>query len=163
MSVKVAYNSDLVTEETLTVNAAHLSAAKVTSSGLSTDLSNLISSSTPPCAQRAGAEVTLSNGSGSIDMAALLGTNGVTVVGTGQRAQFVKFQAKSDNANPITISKGGTNGYDGFGADFSISLIAGAEVLVRLMDAGSDVASGNRILDLTGTGSQVLSYEIILG
>ena len=161
MPVSVAYNSSLTTVETLATNATHQSGS--VTAQLATSLAAQTSASTPACTARAGADVALSSGTHTIDLTALTGTNGAAVDGTGLRVQYAKFLNPATNANPITIAEGGTNGYDGFGASFSITLVPGAEVLIRTKDAGSDISSTKKTLDLTGTGVQALSYEIIMG
>lgn len=163
MSVNVTYASTLQTLETLETNVTHQADGKALTAKLNTSLSAQGAGSTPPCTVRAGTDKALSSGTGTLDLTALLGSNGVTVDGSGLRVQLVKFLNPVTNANPITIAKGVSNGYDGFGAAFSLTLAPGAEHLTRLNDAGSDIGGTNKILDLTGTGSQVLSYEIIMG
>lgn len=163
MSVAVSFASELKTVETLEINAGHQADGKVVTSKLTTALSNQGAASTPPCTIRAGADVALDAGSGTLDLTALVGTNGVAVDGSGLRVQFAKFLNPSTNANPITIAIGASDGYDGFGDAFGVTLAPGAEILLRTMDAGSNIGATKKTLDLTGTGTQALSYEIVMG
>jgi len=162
MPISVTYASTITTVETLATNVGHQAIDKSVTAQLSTTLAAQTSGSTPSCVQRAGADVAMTAGALSLDLTALLGTNGATVVGSG-RVQMVKFFNPATNANAITIAKGASNGYDGFGSSFSITLAPGAEVLLRTLGNGSVIGSTNRILDVTGTLTQVLSYEIIIG
>jgi len=63
------------------------------------------------------------------------------------------------NANTITIAKGATNGYAGFGASFSITLQPGESC--QLVGA-SALSSSNKTLDLTGTAAQTLVVQVQL-
>lgn len=162
MGLSVTYRSDLTVVETLTENAAALSDPNVTHSEYNARLT-AGGTSTPPVTKVASFEQALTVGAATIDLTALVGTNGAEVDGTGLRVQFLKLRAKSTNANPITISQGAVNGYDGFGTDFSLTLQPGAEVLLRTLDAGGDIGGANKDLDLAGTGSQVLECEFVLG
>lgn len=121
---------------------------------------------TPPATLHAAFEKALAAGTATIDLTALVGTNGIAVNGTGLRVQVLRVRAKSTNANPITIGKGATAGYIGFGTDFSLTLGGGAspgEALIYTADAASDIGPANKTLDLVGTGTQSLEVEIVLG
>jgi hypothetical protein len=163
MSINVQYSSALVTAETLTVNAGHQASGQIVTSQLARGLSALGSASTPPCSLRAGQDMALAAGAGTIDLTALLGTNGVTVTGAGLKVQFAKFSAPAANSAAITVAIGGTNGCDNFGPSFSVKLVPGAEVLFMLNSAGTVISSTNKILSLTGTGTDVMSFEIVMG
>jgi hypothetical protein len=163
MSINVQYSSSLVTNETLAVNAGHQQSGQTVASQLSRGLSALGSGSTPPCTLRAGQDLALSGGAGTIDLTALLGVNGVAVTGAGLRIQFAKFSAPAGNSAPITVAIGGTNGCDNFGPTFNAKLVPGAEVLFMLNAAGTVISGTNTILTLTGTGTDILSFEIVLG
>jgi hypothetical protein len=163
MTVSVNYTSKLETGETLPI-ATHLTtAANAVTAALTTTLVAQGAASSPACTKRGGADFALTAGAGTIDLTALTGTNGVSVDGTGLRVQFAKFLNPATNGNPITVKKGVTNGYDGFGAAFLIILTPGAEAMIRLNDAGSDIGSSNKTIDLVGTLVQPLSYEIVVG
>jgi hypothetical protein len=60
------------------------------------------------------------------------------------------------NANSITIAKGATNGYAGFGSAFSTTLVPGQSIQ---LDGSSALSSANKTLDLTGTGAQSLVVQ----
>ena len=162
MSVTVSYASTLTVSEILATNVADMSDKTVVHSGYNSS-GTYNAASSPPSTTVAAFEQALSSGTATIDLRALLGTNNIAVDGNGLRAQFIKFRNKSTNANPITIAKGASNGYDGLGAAFSIALAVGAEFLMKLNDGGNDIGATNKTLDLTGTGAQVLECEIVMG
>lgn len=127
---------------------------------------DLNASSTPPATKNAAYTLTLSGGAGSIDLTALPGlTADETVDMTGLKVQIVKFLTPDTNANNITITRGASNGYGlgAAGASFTVVLPPDSDLLWRFTDNNPDVASGARIWDVTGTGSQVVHVQVIGG
>ena len=164
MSVNVAYQAKVAVTETLESNVPATptgSRSVVHSAWDSTK--TLKNDSSPPATKVAAFEQALTAGEATIDLTALAGTNGATVVGSGLRVQVLRVKAPATNGNPITIAKGASNGYDGLGASFSHTLVPGGEALFFLNDAGGDIGGSNKTLDLDGTGSQVLQVEVVLG
>jgi len=143
--------------------AASAAARTLLQSNFDTAQKTLTSATTPPVTCGALFKQALSNGAATIDLTALVGANTKTVDGTGLRVQVLRVRNPATNANPISIAKGASNGYDGLGANFKLTLQPGAEALVFANDAGSDIGSTNCTLDLAGTGAQVLEVEIIMG
>lgn len=128
--------------------------------------SSYTASTTPPVTKFSAGTITLSSGTGSVNLAALSGrTADETVVGTGLKVQTVKLRNKSTNANAITIAEGASNGHPLLGAAFSIILQPSQSITFANegVDTGTDIASGDRVWDVTGTGSQVLEYMIVMG
>jgi hypothetical protein len=164
MSVNVAYQAKVAVTETLESNvpATPTGSRSVVHSAWDS-AKTLKSDSTPPATKVAAFEQALTGGAATIDLAALAGTNGATVAGSGLRVQVLRVKAPATNGNPITIAKGASNGYDGLGASFSHTLVPGGEATFFLNDAGGDVGGSNKNLDLAGTGVQVLQVEIVLG
>lgn len=164
MAVTLTYNSNLTVVETLEANVAFAASngKSVTYNGLNTTAS-LNASSTPIVSKTASLVKALASGSGTIDLTAVLGTNGATVDASGLKVVAMKLRGKSTNGNPITIAKGASNGYDAFGASFSITLKANMEITVYSASNATAISSTNKILDLTGTGSQELEVQLIFG
>jgi hypothetical protein len=164
MSVTVAYQAKVAVTETLESNvpATPTGSRSVVHSAWDSTKS-LNAGSTPPATKVAAFQKALAAGVATIDLTALTGTNGATIAGTGLRVQVLRVRNPAANGNPISIAKGAENGYDGLGADFSHTLVPGAEATFFLNDAGSDVGGSNKNLDLAGTGSQALDVEIVLG
>lgn len=162
MSVSAAYASTLTVTEVLSDATLSSSGNRVIHDANSTS-GTYNSGSTPAITKRARLAYTMTAGAATIDLRALIGTNGAAVDGNGLRAQFVKIINPITNANAITISKGASNGYDGLGSSFSIALVPGGELLVKLNDGGADIGATNKTLDLAGVGSQVITGEVLMG
>ena len=143
--------------------AANEAARTVTQAGFNAAQRVLKPDSSPPVTCGALFQQALTTGAATIDLTVLDGFNDKVVNGTGLRVQLLRVKNPATNANPITVAKGASNGYDGFGSAFSITLQPGAEMTFLTSDAGGDIGSGNKTLDLTGTGTQALDVEIIMG
>ena len=166
MSISVTYNSQATVVDTLGGGFIDSVDSTVTVNGMNAT-ATLTASTTPPVTAYSAFSKTLSSGSGTIDLTSLPDNNGVAAAVTlnGLKPQVVKLRNKSTNANAITVAKGASNGYTGFGSAFSLTLQPGDEFLWKGNDNSgvTDVGSGAKTLDLTGTGSQVLEVEIIAG
>ena len=164
MSVSVNVNMSLNVSETISGGLGALQqTGSALASQLNTVLSNQGAASTPPCTTHGYADAPMTAGSLTLNLTALPGANGVNVDGTGLRVQYAVFVNPATNANTITIVQGASNGYDGFGATFAITLASGASVMVLTNDAGSNISSTKCILTVTGTLTQVLRYKIVMG
>lgn len=162
-TVSVAYASNITITETFSVaNAADNTILVNTYNQTGT----LTASSTVPATVQATFPLTMSGGTGSINLAALPGLDSSqTIDGTGLKAQLLLLLNPSSNANSITVAKGASNGYgwNTAGTSWTVSLSPGQWAMFGGNDVGPDVASGARLLDVTGTGSQVLDVSIVLG
>ncbi len=127
----------------------------------------LTASTTVPVTKHASFTKTLSSGSGTIDLTTLPGDGAdtETVDGSGLKVQALMLTNPSTNANKIVASNGASNPYriDGATTAWSITLAPGQSVLLRLGDAGDDVGSSHKTIDLAGTGSQTLKVRVVLG
>jgi len=164
MSVQATITQNVTAVETLDENmhASAASRSQVTHDGFNTTVV-LNSTSTPPASEVGCFEQDLTAGAATIDLTAMPSTNGATVDGTGKRVQAAKFKNPSDNANNMTITEGASNGYDGFGASFSIILVPGAEVTIFTNDGGTDISGTNKTIDIAGTSTQTLEVSLVLG
>lgn len=166
MSIAVDFASNLRT--VVTPGGAFVSDADatVTINGLDENGTTYTASTSVPVTKVAAYEVTLSSGSATINLAALTGlTSEETVNGTGLKVQFFKFKNKSTNANLITVTRGASNGWgpDASGASFTLPMSPGQSWTLSAAEAGIDIASGARTIDVTGTGSQVLQIHVVMG
>lgn len=162
MSLTLSYNASLSGVETVSDVFASANDATVTLNGLSAS-GDYNSGSGVPVTKQAAGRKTLSTGAGTLDLTALPGgVGGATVDGTGLKVQFAKFRNKSTNSNTMTISQGASNDYE-LAGDFSITLAVGQEVTLFLNEAAPDIASGDKTIDIAGTGSEVLEYHIVMG
>lgn len=117
-----------------------------------------------PATKHAGFQKALSAGAGTIDFTALPGnTSGETVDGTGLKVRNLKLENPSTNANAITITPGASNGIDLLGADFSLTLAPGQKAQFDLDNDSPTIASGDRTIDLAGTGTQALDVQVVMG
>lgn len=123
---------------------------------------SLTASTSQPVTKVGGGELTMSAGAGTINLAALTGVGG-TVDMTGLKVQSAFFRNKSTNANPITIVVGASNGYELLGATMNIVLQPGQWIAIDGNEQTPDVASADRTIDISGTASQVLEYQIVAG
>ena len=91
---------------------------------------------------------------------ACIGTND-TIDGTGLKVQA--FRVKNLGANTMTFTVGASNGYDLAGAGFSVALAQNQHFTLYGNDATPDIASGDRTIDVAGTGSQTFECSIVMG
>jgi len=164
MSVTVLYASQITVQEVLETNvpAAAATGKTIVHTGYNTS-KTLTSATSQPVTKCAIFEQALAAGVATIDLAALVGTNGAAVNGTGLKVQLVKFKNKAANANVMTFTVGAANGYDLAGAGFSVALQPGQEMQLDLADASPDVAAGDKEIDIAGTGEQIAEITIVLG
>jgi hypothetical protein len=170
MSVAINYTSKITATEQLETNMPAANDKQVQHNGYDT-AATANATSVPPVAKCAFFQKALVGGAATIDLTALVGSNGAAVDGTGLRVQFIKFRNKSSNAagHVMGLSKGTPNGYDGLGGgegsagDFTVSLLPGGEVLICTKDCGADIGPTNKTLDLMGVGTDVAELAIALG
>ncbi|KKK95666.1 hypothetical protein LCGC14_2670530, partial [marine sediment metagenome] len=93
MAVEVTYAANCTVVEELTGNTDSLSAAdkEVTHSQFNTS-DTLNAGSTPPATKVAAFVQALTAGTATIDLTALIGTNGATVDGSGLKVQVLKMK-----------------------------------------------------------------------
>lgn len=160
MAVELTYNSVLSGKETLSSGTSYISNPVVTHDGLNSG-GTYTGATTVPVTKVASGTLTLSGGAGTINLASMTGAGGGTVDFTGLKVQFAKL--KNTGAAAMTIVPGASNGIDLFGAASSLTIPAGGEVLMFFNEGSPDVASGDRTLDVSGTGTQALAYEFVAG
>lgn len=102
-------------------------------------------------------------GAATLDLTALVDVRGRTFSLSGLKVVSVKIVALAANAGPVTISKGASNGYTGFGSAYSETLPAGAEVTRYLGSSGTAVSGTVKTLDLAGTGTDGVQISIAGG
>lgn len=162
MSLTATVTGKITVNEDLATNAGLLTDKTVTSQ--INVQSTINGTSNPAGTVHAAFQQALTAGAATIDLTNLSGVNGKATDGTGLRVQAAIFRNPAANANPITISKGAANAYDGFGVNFSITLAPGASVgPIVTADAGSDIGPAKKNLDLAGTGAQALDVIFVLG
>jgi hypothetical protein len=126
------------------------------------DFSSTIKSDTTVPATKVSASVmALSTGAKSIDLTSLPGANGATITALGLKLQVWKI--KNLGAAAMTFSEGASNGYAALGAAFSFILLQNQQAMFYLADSAPDVASGDRTIDVAGTGSQTFQNIMVFG
>lgn len=162
MSVAVTYAATCTVAETLANNTGSAPAGtRLVTHTEYNETATLNSGTTPPATICAHFLLTLSSGAATVNLAALTGTNGATTDLTGLKVQVLRV--KNLGANNMVIVPGASNGIDLLGASSSITIYPGAHAMFYLNDSAPDVASGDRTLDVTGTGSQTSEWTIVAG
>lgn len=165
MSIAVTVTTQVKVVETFEgvfVNPADRTA---TFDGLS-ETTALSGASAVPATKHAEGELALVAGAATLDLTNLPGvTAEETVDGTGLKVQVLKLRSKNTNANKLTVGKGATNGYglNAEGDAWSRPLSPGQRDTFEGDDAAPDIDATHRTIDVTGTGTDVLEYAIVMG
>jgi hypothetical protein len=124
----------------------------------------LTATSTVPATKVSAETVALVAGAYTIDLTALNGTNGSTVVGTGLKVQLFKFKNLGTGTAATMTLTPGADAYNLFGAAFSVIVAAGQEIEFFGNDATPDVAAGSADeISVAGTGAETFELMIVLG
>ena len=163
MSIRATVKMFCTVVETLAASVPFISNTRnsVTHDGLNEE-KTLTATSTPTGTTLAQGDVDMTAGAATLDLRACEGTQGAVDL-NGLKPRVIIIEAKAGNANPITIAKGASNGYTGFGAAFSITLQPGQKVMIDDNGAGTAVSGTVKTLDVSGTGTQGLNYMIVGG
>jgi len=164
MSVKLTYTTALTVAEVLAANTVSAAEAQRTvTHSLLNKSAVFTGTSDVPVSKVAAFEKALVAGAGSIDLTALVGTNGAAVDGTGLKVQAIKVIADADNSAAITLADGASNGYELLGASWTIKLKAGQEIVIFGNEETPDIGGTAKVIDLTGTGTDKLQIIIVMG
>jgi hypothetical protein len=121
----------------------------------------LTPSTTVPATKVCANQFALVAGAKTLDLTALVGTNGVAVDGTGLKVQVIKF--KNTGTNPMTFAQGGSNAYQLGGANWSQRLLAGQEWIHYGHDLNPDISSTVKNIAVSGTGTETFEVIIVMG
>lgn len=161
-SVSVAYSAQATATETLGTGVPDANDPSIVHALYNTTVV-LNSTSTPPVSKMASFSQALAAGVATVDLTALVGTNGAAVTFNGLRLSVIRLLNPSTNANSITIVPGASNGHTALGAAFKIVLLPGEEFLWKGYNTGTAVDGTHKNWDLSGTGAQSLSMELVAG
>lgn len=164
MSVSTTVQMKLTTVETPASNVPAMNTqSSLTHNGF--DVSKTLNAtSTPPATQCAYQEKVLTAGAATLDLRTLTGSNSLAVDLNGLKPVAILVKAPATNTNPITLGVGASNGYDGLGSAFEVTLKPGMSVQLDLHNQGTAVSGTNKTLDLTGTGStDKLQFGVVAG
>lgn len=163
MSVQANITSQIVVTETLDLPGANR--PQVRHDAFKTT-ATLNADTTPAATQIVSFIVTLSAGAATIDLSALPGTQG-TLDGTGLKIRsFWLKNIKEDgtaNTGAVTITPGASNGYNIFGASDGKATADLGGTIHWTPAASQTIASGDRNIDLAGTGTDEFQCVILLG
>lgn len=160
MSVVADWALKVNVVETLSAGIDAAPTPNINHTGFSTRGTFTASSAVPVTVVSAD-EIALVAGAHTIDLEALPGTNGATVVGTGLKVQLFKF--KNTGTNAMTIGVGAANGYELKGAGWTEILLAGQEMLFNGNELTPDVAGADSEIDIAGTAVETFQVIIVLG
>ena len=158
-------------QETLETSVPAASNPIITHSAWGTSVS-LSASSTPAVSKGAFFSQALTAGAATIDLTALVGTNGIAVDLSGLKVQQLviingtvtnnAIAAGSNSA--VTVEVGGSNPYDLFGSASGLVVIeAGAGIFHMHNETLEDVDATHCEIDLTGTGTDAFLVGILAG
>lgn len=167
-TVAATYQTALSITET--IPAASLNAANASANvlGNANDLSVLLDSNSVPAPSKvAVGTLTLSGGAGTLDFSSLTELNGVALDVTGGTYKLLAYRFRNKGANQMSISKGASNGLAAALGTLAIILPALTSTVPSqvsaLLGAGVTVDSTHKTLDVAGTGTQTLDYELLFG
>lgn len=157
MSIAATYDFGITVNETLSTGVP-AAANPVVNHSEYNESARLTSTTTPAVTKASLFLLTLTAGAATINLAALTGANGA-IDATGLRVQLLRI--KNLGANAMTFSEGASNGI----ALVCLPLVvpAGGIAQVFLNDASPDIASGDRTIDVAGTGAQTAEITIVMG
>lgn len=158
MTVSVSYGFKLTTSETLTSGTVDVSSPVVKHTTY--DESGILNaSSTVPATKYSAFLLTLTAGAATINLAALTGAGGATIDGTGLRVQAIRI--KNLGANNMTFAEGASNGI----ALVGLPIVVPPSGVIQhyFADVAPDIASGDRTIDIAGTGTQTAEVTLVLG
>lgn len=124
---------------------------------------SLDADSDPDVTEGGFCEKAMTAGAATIDLTALVDVQGRTINLDTLRVRAVKIRALDANAAAVTVAKGASNGYTGFGLAFSVTLAAGQEATLYLGATGTAVSATEKTLDLSGTGTDGIQLAIAAG
>jgi len=162
MAVTLKHNEKIRVEETLSTGVSSDNSDNMIVHDSMSSNRILNSGTTPPVTQVAQFAQGLTAGAKTIDLTALVGTNGAAVNGTGLKVQLFKVTNRVGNA-AITLTDGASNGYELAGDAWKVILLAGQSFTFYGNDATPDVAVGAKTIDCTGTGTQTFDVIVVMG
>ena len=159
MSLSVQIQSKVTTTETLTGDDLNANSTLLHNGY---DVDRTVTGDTTPNATKAAYQTfTLTDGAATVDLTSLL-LNGSAVTFDGLNPRAIHI--KNTGAASMTFAKGASNGFTGLGASFSLTLPAGAGVLVDWpSDNATAVSSTVKTIDVTGTGTDTFQLSAVAG
>ena len=148
--------------ETLTSGVAGASDKNILHDQYKTE-ATLNATSTPAISQVSSFLATLSGGALSVDLTALTGAGGAALDLSGLKVQGLYLEVSAGDS-PMTFVTGASNGYDFGGlATWSVTLTAGESAMFFWNETSDDVSGTDKIMDISGTGTDTCEICIIAG
>ena len=126
----------------------------------------LTASSPPAVTLESYVEHTLVAGALTLDLTALVNSEGTTIDTTGLKLQTIVIENPAGNAD-MTVGIGASNGYALFGTAGKVEVPASATQDGRMgqvfNDQTPDVAGGAKEIDITGTGTEKVRIGMTFG
>jgi len=165
MSVSVSQVSQLTVTEILPNNTYSASSSKRTVTHDQFNPSRTLDATTTPNATEVAAfQAVLSSGALTLDLTALVTTNGKTLDASALKLRQILIV--NPGSNDITIKTGASNGYAASSKPFHANgqiVPAGGDLLL-FFNAGTPAVSGSvKTLDLAGTGTDFAYIEMVFG
>lgn len=163
MALTLTFTPTIQAAETLESGVTFASDTSITHAISDLSLA-LTGSSSPPVSKIAEGRKAMSGGAGTIDFSAIAGANGATQDMTGLKLRFAIFRNPSTNTGSISIVDGASNGYNIFGDSSGSETLLVGQWLIRYFAGNADaVASGDKTIDIAGTGTESLDYWLVFG
>lgn len=156
--ITVQYASQVTVTETFVLDAAP--SPQVVYSAFNTSVP-LSATTAVPVTKKAFDTVALVTGAKTLDFTALNDDLLGSIDLTGLKIQI--FKLYNLGAAAMTVAKGASNGYTGFGSSFSVVVPPGGEVVFYGAEGAADVSGSVKTIDITGTGTQTFELTVIAG
>jgi len=123
----------------------------------------LTDSTTPAVSASGRGLVTLSGGAATIDLTSFTCLDGRVVSFSGLKIRTIKIKHNSANTHLVTVTKGASSGFTGFGAAYSEVIPIGGETVKYDGGNGTAVSGSVKTLDLAGTLAESFYVSITGG
>lgn len=163
MSVDVTYDSRLLIAETITVGVDGADNPVIYHGGPESDFASLArftGTTTPDVVDHVTKVFTLTAGAYTLDLTSMVGTGSVAKDGTTYKVRFLKI-TNNHATQTLKVAKGASNGHTGFGSDFAVTVDGAGEITLKFGSVA--IASNNKTLDFTGTGSNTFNLSVVYG
>jgi len=159
MSVQATYDLKLTSLETPSLDDLSVGGSVTDRFDLSGILTG---TSAVPVSKQWAERKALSAGAHNIDLTSLARAGLATVDMTGLKVQLFKFRNRSE-ASSMTVKAAASLGYAIFGASGQHVLGPGEALLIYGADQKADVAADEKVIAVTGTGTDAFDVQIVAG
>lgn len=162
MAVSTLWEAKMTTTETLADGSlSSVASEKNVVHSAFNQGATLNAGSSPAATLCAHAVTALTAGAKTLDLTALVGTNGAVVNLNGTKVRL--FRVKNLGANAMAFGEGASNGYELLGDGWNITLQPGQMAMFYLSDNAPTVGGSAKNIDVTGTGTQTFELSVVAG